>query len=304
MRSAILLAAQLAAAAQVTPLPCALFPPLVTHAWLATCAQHLDLVTIDLRDGDAYAAGHIPDSINIPFGPVSAWSEIGPGGLLLEVPAADGLFAALGAAGVGAGTKVVLVNGVGEPAFPQAAGPRVAMTLQYAGIPQGNVAILDGGFEGWEEGFPVTTEVEESREVMYEGDVDRRFLVDMEYVKANLHKRDEGIYLLDGRDAEVYNGHVTEDWSLKAGHIPGAVSLPVVDVWSEGGWYKSQQELLALVRSAVGDTGRSERVIVSCGVGGYASVLFFVLTRLLGFEDVVVYDGSAQEWSQHHEMET
>lgn len=300
----IALATRLASAAQVTPLTCGFFGPLVTPSWLERCAQHLDLVTFDLRDAEAYAASHIPDSLSAPFGPVSVWSEIGPNGLLLEMPPSEGLFEALGNVGIGPATKVVLVNGVGEPAFPQAAGPRVALTLKYAGVEEGRVAVLDGGFPGWEEAFPVTSEVVEAIPVTYSAEEDRSFLVDMEYVAANLHKQGEGIYLLDGRDTEVYVGAVMEDWTQKAGHIPGAISLPAVDVWTEDGGYKSPAELLAWVRAAVGDVSqKQEQLIVYCGVGGYASVLHFVLTRVLGFENVVVYDGSAQEWSRHYDME-
>ncbi|MFW9984838.1 MAG: rhodanese-like domain-containing protein [Candidatus Odinarchaeota archaeon] len=37
--------------------------------------------------------------------------------------------------------------------------------------------------------------------------------------------------------------------------------------------------------------------MVYCGVGGYASTLFFVLHEILGYRNVKVYDGSWQMWS-------
>lgn len=296
------------AAAQITPVECGFFGPLVSPWWLDRCAQHLDLAVLDLREKAEYEASHIPDSVSMPFEPVSAWSEMGPGDLLLEMPPSADVFEALGNAGVSnpdPATKIVLVYGVGVPAFPQSAGPRVATTLKYAGISEGRVAVLDGGFPGWEaEAFPVTTETPTPPAASYTAEEDRSFLVDIDYVADNLHKQDEGIYLLDGRDAAVYNGSVIEEWALKPGHIPGAISLPAVEVWGEDGGYKGPAELLRQVRDAVGDVSRTEgQIIVSCGVGGYASTWYFVLTRMLGFENVVMYDGSAQEWSQHYEME-
>ena len=39
-----------------------------------------------------------------------------------------------------------------------------------------------------------------------------------------------------------------------------------------------------------------------CGVGGYASVLWFVLSEALRYEHVLFYDGSAQEWSAANDM--
>ena len=58
-------------------------------------------------------------------------------------------------------------------------------------------------------------------------------------------------------------------------------------------------------RGAVGyNVSRSYgQLIVYCGVGGYASTWYFVLTHVLGFDNVVMYDGSAQEWSQYYDME-
>lgn len=307
--SAVALAACAAATCAQIPQECTTFGALVTPSWLDRCAQHLELAVIDLRETPEYEAAHIPGSISMPFGPVSAWSDMGEGDLLLEMPPSEDVFASLGAAGISnpdPATKIVLVYGVGVPAFPQSAGPRVATTLKYAGISEGRVAVLDGGQPGWEAaGLPVTTEVPTPEPASYTAEEDRSFLVDIDHVAANLHKQDEGIYLLDGRDAAVYNGSVIEEWALKPGHIPSAISLPAVEVWTEEGGYKPTEELERQVDDAVGeDLSRTEgQVIVYCGVGGYASTWYFILTRILGFENVVMYDGSAQEWSQYYDME-
>jgi thiosulfate/3-mercaptopyruvate sulfurtransferase len=45
-------------------------------------------------------------------------------------------------------------------------------------------------------------------------------------------------------------------------------------------------------------SGPAREIVVYCGVGGYASAWWFVLTQLLGYENVKVYDGSALEWTQ------
>jgi thiosulfate/3-mercaptopyruvate sulfurtransferase len=49
---------------------------------------------------------------------------------------------------------------------------------------------------------------------------------------------------------------------------------------------------------------RSQEIIVYCGVGGYASSWWFVLTQVLGYENVKIYDGSAQEWAKSYDMVT
>jgi thiosulfate/3-mercaptopyruvate sulfurtransferase len=47
---------------------------------------------------------------------------------------------------------------------------------------------------------------------------------------------------------------------------------------------------------------RGREVIVYCGVGGYASALWFVLARVLGYSDVRIYDASAEGWVKSESM--
>ncbi|KAK3681651.1 Rhodanese-like domain-containing protein [Podospora appendiculata] len=292
-----------------TPLVCLVFSDVVSPWWVNKCKDFVDLVVIDLRDGADYATAHIPGSVSAPFTPVSAWSSAGNDNLILNIPAASDLFATLTSLGVSnpnPATKIVLVNGVDAVgAFSQAASPRVATTLKTAGISDGRVAILDGGFPAWAAEFHTTTVVPAVTPRTFTSTEDRSFLVNISYVAAHVNRKAEGIYLIDGRDTSVYNGSVMESWALKPGHIPSAVSLPAVKIWNADGSFKNPLQLLALVRGAVGfNVSRTYgQIIVYCGVGGYASSWYFVLTRVLGFENVVFYDGSAQEWSQYYDME-
>ncbi|KAK4671476.1 hypothetical protein QC764_600030 [Podospora pseudoanserina] len=288
----------------ITPLACLFFGDIVSPWWLNRCKQHLDMVVIDLRSAEEYAVSHIPGSISAPFEPISAWSQMGPGDLLLELPEYNDLAAFLGSIGVGnspsTATKIVLVNGVGVPAFPQAAGPRVALTLKFAGLSTGRVAILDGGFPAWtSESLPSTTEVPVPVPKTFISSPDRSFLVDINYVASKINKNRQGIFILDGRDQAVYNGSILEEWAQRPGHIPSAKNLPTQKVWNPDGSFKSTFELLALLRQQIGyGASRSYgEIIVSCGVGGYASGLYWVLTRMLGFDNVKFFDGSAQQWS-------
>jgi thiosulfate/3-mercaptopyruvate sulfurtransferase len=53
-----------------------------------------------------------------------------------------------------------------------------------------------------------------------------------------------------------------------------------------------------MASGVIGRHGRHwhKEIIVYCGVGGYASAWWFVLTQVLGYEEVRIFDGSAQEW--------
>jgi thiosulfate/3-mercaptopyruvate sulfurtransferase len=49
--------------------------------------------------------------------------------------------------------------------------------------------------------------------------------------------------------------------------------------------------------SAVLGKDASKEIIVYCGVGGYASSLWFMLHEVIGYPNVKIYEGSIQEWT-------
>ena len=270
--------------------------PLVSTAWLVRNLARPDLVLVDIRSDAAYLAGHITGAINIPFAmPTSAWTEM-KGDLLMELPEQDELFATLGAAGISRNSYVIVINdteveGV-PPSYPRAQTARVAVTLLYAGVR--DVAILDGGMQKWsQEHRALSTEAVTPTPVRYGARVHSEMFVTKDQVAASLGSRKR--VLLDARDAEVYDGTVIEPYAPVAGHIPGAVNLPAPQIWNDDGTFKSQEELRQLATSVLG-WPRGKEIIVYCGVGGYASGWWFVLTEILGYNRVRFYDGSAQEW--------
>ena len=80
----------------------------------------------------------------------------------------------------------------------------------------------------------------------------------------------------------------------RAGHVPGAVSLPIELLRAEDRGGRPIDGLRSLVESA-GVTA-DKRVIVYCTIGNRASEAWFALTHLLGYPDVRVYYGSWCEW--------
>jgi thiosulfate/3-mercaptopyruvate sulfurtransferase len=80
----------------------------------------------------------------------------------------------------------------------------------------------------------------------------------------------------------------------RAGHIPGAVHVPVDLLRAEDGRFKSREELLRLYRDKGVVPGRG--VVTYCTIGNRASEVWFVLKYLLGYPEVGVYYGSWAEW--------
>jgi thiosulfate/3-mercaptopyruvate sulfurtransferase len=313
--ASILMALLIAGCATLTgqgAIPGRTIEPVVSTNWLAASMHLKDLVIIDIRGPDAYAKSHIPGSINEPFvtafdpctGPTSKWISGSKDCLWLELPGASSLMNTIGNLGITPDSQVVLVtapNPKEPPYFGLANATRVADTLIYAGIK--NVAILDGGHPKWvAEGRPTTAEAPAVIAAAYRGvAIDTAMFVQIDYVKKHI----ADAVIIDARDAVVYSGEVIEPFADKPGHIPNAKSLPAPWIWNENPdgtyTYKDPKTLRAMVTSAIGDPG-SKEMIVYCGVGGYAASWWYALTQLLGYQNVKIYDGSAQEWVKHYDM--
>ncbi len=273
--------------------------PVVSTDWLEANRGMETIVILDVRGAKDYGSGHIPNSINVPFAvPVSAWIAMRDK-LLLELPEETALFSTIGSCGIEPDSRVVIVSGTAnppDPPYPLADATRVADTLIYAGVK--NVAILDGGYPRWaKEGKPTTTEVPTVKAGAYRGKTVKTMFVSREYVKAQVGKA----VIVDARDAEVYMGVVMEPFANKPGHIPSAKSLPAPWLWNPDGTYRDVK-LLGATASGIISKNKTKTIIVYCGVGGYASSLWFVLTQVLGYQNVKFYDGSAQEWVRYHDM--
>jgi len=263
--------------------------PIVSTEWLEQNLDSPDLVIIDVRSKNDYNAGHIPKSVNIPFDPFkSAWSIVRDD-LLLEIPPPEELFKTIGSAGITKDSLIVVVTKVDTP-FSRADAVRVAVELIYAGLD--NVAILDGGFNKWaKEGRKVTTEPFEPKPTQYAGTTRDYMFVSKQYVLERLGK----VTLVDGRDPDVYFGLTTEPWGPIPGHIPTAKNLPVPWIWTPEGVFRPVDTLKRMFEGVVGPE-KDKEIIAYCGVGGYAAVLWYVMTQILGYTNVKIYDGGYQEW--------
>jgi len=288
--------------------------PIVSTDWLYANSKLENLVIIDIRGPGDYAAGHIPGSINEPFvtafdpctGPTSNWIIGTKDCLWLELPGLDDLMGTIGKLGITPDSRVVIVtapNPKEPPFYGLANATRVADTLIYAGV--ANVAILDGGYPKWvSEGRATTKEVPAVKSVTYRNEVKKGMFVSTNYVQRQM----KNAVIIDARNANVYSGLAIEPFTNKAGHIPNAKSLPAPSIWNQNPdgtyTYKDPKTLGKMVSGVMGKSAnpRSQEIIVYCGVGGYASSWWFVLTQVLGYQNVKIYDGAAQEWAKNYDM--
>jgi len=106
--------------------------------------------------------------------------------------------------------------------------------------------------------------------------------------------------LVDVRSAEEYRGelaapaHLPQEAAQRKGHIPGAVNVPWATAVAEDGTFKPIDEL----RAIYGDKGITpdKDVIAYCRIGERSSHTWFVLSEILGYQNVRNYDGSWTEY--------
>ena len=106
--------------------------------------------------------------------------------------------------------------------------------------------------------------------------------------------------LVDVRSPDEFSGKMThmpnypQEGALRAGHIPGAASIPWATTVNEDGTFKTPDELRAIYEPK-GVTPDKD-VIAYCRIAERSSHSWFVLKYLLGYERVRNYDGSWTEW--------
>jgi len=164
-----------------------------------------------------------------------------------------------------------------------------------------NAKLLDGGRTRWEQdgrpfvvetpSFPATSYVARERD-------DARIRAFRDDVLTHaLGKRP----LVDVRSADEFSGKKThmpeypQEGVLRGGHVPGAKSVPWARAANSDGTFKSAAELRAIYEQEQG-LSRGDDVVTYCRIGERSSHTWFVLTHLLGYENVRNYDGSWTEW--------
>jgi thiosulfate/3-mercaptopyruvate sulfurtransferase len=273
--------------------------PLVTTDWLAARLGDPDVRVVDCRGYvttrpvgpgveeatyrgavEEYLAGHIPGAVYVdwtadivdPEDPVPA--QVAPPARFAE---------AMGARGIGDGTRVVAVDHMGGQFAT-----RLWWALMYYG--HDAASVLDGGWNRWvEEGRPVEPGPVRVEPREFHPRTRPEWRATADQVFAQLGR--EGVQILDARDPGQYTG--ARRRGPRGGHIPGAVNVPRELFFAEGGGSLPLDEIR---RRLEGRKIAPDRpVIAYCNGGVAATVALFHLHRL-GYPRLTNYDGSWNEW--------
>jgi thiosulfate/3-mercaptopyruvate sulfurtransferase len=266
---------------------------LATTDWLAEQLGRPALRILDVRwrpDGSGplvFAASHIPGASWLDWSAELVERDSG-GALHLAPP--EQIAAAMGRAGLGDGTTVVIYD---DTMGLYAA--RTWWSLRANGFE--SARILDGGFPAWEAtGRPVSHASRPIAPATFTPRANPRLRLTTADVRSLVGS--PGVTLLDARAPAEYRGH--EGNARRLGHIPGAVNTPVGAMIQPG---TQQLRDGAEIRAQLQRAGvtRDRRLVCYDGSGVGAARLAFVLA-LLGYEDVAVYDGGWAEWGDRLDL--
>jgi thiosulfate/3-mercaptopyruvate sulfurtransferase len=257
----------------------------------ATWAQaHLSdanvrFVEVDV-DTTAYEQSHVPGAV------AWNWTSQLSDGVRRDIASREDFSKLLSDSGIGPDTQIVLYgdnnNWFAAWAYWQ---------LRLYG--HTNVKILDGGRKFWlDQGLPLTVDVPSYDATDYElPEPDFSLRAYRDDILPRLG--DPGLALVDVRSPAEFNGEVIappgmSETAQRAGHIPGASSIPWAQTVREDGTFKPVDELRTLYEGK-GITPDKD-IIAYCRIGERSSHSWFVLHELLGYQRVRNYDGSWTEY--------
>ena len=260
---------------------------LVSTEWVADHGSDagVRLVEVDV-DTSAYDQGHIEGAVGWD------WTDQLQDTLSRDIISKSDMEELLGGSGIGNDTTVILYgdnnNWFAAWAFWQ---------MRLYG--HESVKLMDGGRAKWEaEGRPLTTDVVSHESVRYvaaEPDNSiRAFREDVLNAATT-----GGSFFVDVRAPEEFRGELLapaalpQEGAQRGGHIPGAANVPWATAVAEDGSFKSADELIDIYGSRVDN---SKPTIAYCRIGERSSHTWFVLTQLLGLDNVSNYDGSWTEY--------
>ncbi|HEV7620319.1 MAG TPA: sulfurtransferase [Flavisolibacter sp.] len=158
-----------------------------------------------------------------------------------------------------------------------------------------NVSVIDGGMDAAiKAGFQLSTGEEKNNPAepypVTDWSHSKIPITEVEKVLSNPE-----YIIIDVREAKRYEG-ITEPIDKIAGHIPGAVNIPLSENLNADGTFKSSDELFEKYKNIIANRN-PDHVIVHCGSGVTACHTLLAMEHA-GIHGPKLFVGSWSEWSE------
>jgi thiosulfate/3-mercaptopyruvate sulfurtransferase len=273
-------------------------PSLVSTAWLEANLDAPVLRVVDIRGKilppgseprylpkrEDYEAAHVPGALFVD------WTRdiVDEGDRVpVQIAGAEAFAAKMSDLGIGDDHLVVVYDD-----HDHVLAGRMAWALRYYG--HRSVRVLDGGWTRWRaEGRAITAELPRLGPARFTARVHPELRRTADEVMQALGS--PGVLLLDARPPEQYAGSLSA--ARRSGHIPGARNVHYARlVDPRTGQFLPRDELARVFKAAGVDVAQLPREVVVYCNGGVSCTVPLEALRMLGREDVAVYDGSWNEW--------
>src|SRR5919202_905967 len=261
---------------------------LVSTDWLAEHLNDENIVVAEVDENpDLYDEGHVPGAVKLH------WRDDLQDPVERDLVEKEEFERLLGERGISNDTTIVLY-GDKNNWF-------AAYAYWYLKIyGHEDVRILDGGRQKWiDEGRELTAERPTPQPATYTArERDESIRAYRDSVREIIGAGESA--LVDVRSPQEFSGELIsppgyeQEGAQRAGHIPSARSIPWAQAVRDDGTFKPPDELRALYEGK--GVTPDKAVTAYCRIGERSAHTWFVLRELLGYEQVLNYDGSWTEW--------
>lgn len=246
---------------------------------------------IDFRKKEDYKNGHITGALNLWRSDIED-SSYSYGGMMASKQQIESLFQKLG---INSEDTLIIYDdrGMCESA-------RLWWILKNYNF--NTVKLLNGGISAWiesEGNLDTLTPILKQSEFKLSEESDMKYYITKEKLLESLGKN---FTIIDTRTEDEFSGKLLKAGAKRAGRIPGSIHVD----WANSIDYHGSKKLKSndAIESIYKDLNikKTDSIILYCHSGVRSAHTTFVLSELLGYKNVMNYDGSWTEWSHFDDL--
>lgn len=245
-----------------------------------------NLVILQIGNEKGYEKEHIPGAVLMKPSEFTYSDDV----KVVDLPSIENLKNLMESKGVSATSEVVIYAGDYITTMT-----RFYFTLNYLGLGD-KTKILNGGLAAWKAaGGAVTTKIPMPKKTVVNVKPNKLLVADKTYVQNAINNI--ATTIIDCRASVYYQGiDVNMRYGGRKGHIKSAKTIPYTSLWEESGGvsrFKSLKDIAAIFKAQ--GLEKEQSIVLYCHIGLQLTVVY-TAARILGYENIKIYDASFHEW--------